>query len=127
MYEIMPDSGPDLLAIRVTGKLDKSDYERLHPWLHERLAEHSCPSVLVVMDEFKGWESSGALIEDAKLDLAHHDDVRRVAMVGDRAWEKWMTLLTAPFIKAEMRYFDLDDLDAAREWARSGNAGQTNG
>ena len=119
MYEVMAESTKEVLAIRVSGRLDKADYDHLHPWLHERLAENPSPAILVVMDDFHGWDSAGALIEDAKLDIAHQNDLRRIAMVGERAWQKWMTLITIPFVKAEIRYFDLAELDVARTWARS--------
>jgi hypothetical protein len=117
MYEIMPETTPEVLAIRIKGSLDKADYERLGPWLDARLAEHAHPAMLFVMDDFEGWDSLGALIEDVKLDIKHHDDLSRVAIVGDRAWQKWMTWLGKPFTSAELRYFERDDLDAARVWA----------
>ena len=75
------------------------------------------------MEDFHGWESGGALIEGAKIDMTHHDDVRRVAMVGDRAWQNWMTAISAPFASADVRHFDQDELESAREWARNGEAG----
>lgn len=124
MYEVMPESTKEVLALRVSGRLDKADYAHLHPWLHERLAENPCPAILVVMEDLHGWDSAGALIEDARLDIAHQNDVRRIAMVGERAWQKWMTLITIPFAKAEIRYFDLAELGVARAWARSGSPGR---
>ena len=119
MYAVLPESGPDLLAVCVSGKLTESDYASLHPWLDAQLASHPCPGLLVVMKDFHGWDSLGALIEDAKLDMAHHDDVSRVAMVGEKSWQKWMTWFVRPFV-AEIRYFDMDELEEAKAWASAG-------
>ena len=122
IFETIADPTPGLLAIRVSGKLDKADYARLRPWLDEQLLAHRCPSLLVLMEDSHGWENAGALAEDTKIDMAHHDDVRRVAMVGDRAWQKCMTAISAPFASAELRYFRQDELESARDWAQSGAA-----
>ncbi|SLN73897.1 STAS/SEC14 domain-containing protein [Oceanibacterium hippocampi] len=122
MFEILAESTPDILAIRISGKLDKSDYDRLHPWLDQRLHEQPRPAMLIVMEDFRGWDSLGAVVEDIKLDMAHHDDLRRIAMVGDQAWQKWMAMIAVPFVSAEIRYFDANEIDLARIWLRgSGN------
>ncbi|WP_119422110.1 STAS/SEC14 domain-containing protein [Desertibaculum subflavum] len=118
MYEVMPESDGDLLAIKVRGKLAKSDYARLRPWLDQQLAVHPRPSLLVLMQDFEGWSGAGALVEDLRLDAAHYRDLRRIAMVGDSRWQEWMTWLAKPFTAAEVRYFDRADLTSARAWAR---------
>lgn len=40
MFEVLPETDPHLLAIRVGGKLTRQDYARLNPWLDEQLARH---------------------------------------------------------------------------------------
>lgn len=122
MYEVMSETDGDLLAIRVQGKLGKDDYARLRPWLDRQLAAHPCPSLIVVMEDFEGWSGAGALLEDLKLDAAHYNDLRRIAMVGDSRWQEWMAWLAKPFTAAEVRYFDRTDLAAAQSWARGGIA-----
>ncbi len=37
-------------------------------------------------------------------------------MVGDRKWEKWMANFCKPFTKANVRYFDKLEVDAAWKW-----------
>ncbi len=119
MYEILPQTSDDLLAIRVSGTLSKADYERLHPWLDEQLAKHPRPSLLIVMKDFSGWDSVAAMIEDLKIDMEHRNDVRRIAMVGEKAWQKWMTWASKPFTRAEVAYFEMDELEQARKWAEA--------
>lgn len=116
MYKVMNEPTPQVLAIRIGGKLGQDDYDRLQPWLKERLDEQKAPSLLVVMDDFQGWNSVGALVEDVKLDARYHDGLRKVALVGDRGWQKWMTRVAAPFAKADVRYFESDQIAQARSW-----------
>jgi hypothetical protein len=64
---------------------------------------------------FKGWELAAAW-EDLKFDFRHRNDFSKVAIVGDKQWEKWLTNLTKPFTKAAVRYFDVHEKDAAKQW-----------
>ena len=38
--------------------------------------------------------------------LMHYSNFERIAMVGDRKWEKWMPNFCERFTKAEVKYFD---------------------
>jgi hypothetical protein len=42
--------------------------------------------------------------------------VEKVALVGDRAWEKWMAVICKPFTLAKLEYFDAADIDRAWKW-----------
>jgi hypothetical protein len=54
------------------------------------------------------------------LGLRHYRDFDRIAMVGDRKWEKWMATLGKPFTRAKIRYFDVSEIDAAWNWIGEG-------
>ena len=123
MYEVLPETTPELLAVRVSGTLGTADYAGLEAWLDARLAAHRCPALLVVMEGFEGWDSLGAAMADFRLCKAHHDDLRRVALVGQAAWQKLMARIAAPFVAAELRYFDYDEQDVARFWVQTGHDG----
>ena len=43
-------------------------------------------------------------------------DIDRLAMVGDKAWEKGMAAFCKPFTSAKIRYFDMSDAAAAEAW-----------
>lgn len=74
--------------------------------------------VLLEMKDFHGWDSSG-LWEDIKFDLKHFSGVERVAMVGEKEWQKGMSQFCRPFTTAKVRYFDQSALDEARQWAEA--------
>lgn len=71
------------------------------------------------MKDFHGWEA-GALWEDIKFDVKHFRDIERLAMVGERKWEKGMSLFCKPFTTAEIRYFERGEAAQAREWLEGG-------
>ena len=43
-------------------------------------------------------------------------DIERMAVIGDKAWEKGMALLAKPFTKAKVKYFYAHQTDTAESW-----------
>jgi hypothetical protein len=70
------------------------------------------------MIDFHGW-NTGALWEDIKFGLKHFMDIERIAMVGDKKWEKGMSAFCKPFTTAKIRYFDPSQVEEARTWLES--------
>ncbi len=104
-----------ILEIKIGGKLVKGDYEHFMPELDRLIGQFGKIRLLVEMRDFHGW-SAGALWEDIKLDWKHYSDIERVALVGDKKWQKGMSIFCKPFTTAKIRYFDLSKLADAREW-----------
>lgn len=104
-----------VLTVHVTGKLSRADYQQFVPEIDRAVAEHGRIRVLVVMDDFAGWDM-GALWEDLKFDARHFSDVERIAMVGEKRWQEGMARFCKPFTTAEIRYFERDQLPEAHLW-----------
>jgi len=108
----------NVLAVRVSGKLAREDYDGLVPEFERLLKEHGKLRILLEMEDFHGWKAC-ALWEDLKFDFKHFTHIEKVAMVGDKKWEKGMSIFCKPFTTAKIRYFDRADMDAARAWIES--------
>lgn len=108
-----------LLNVRVSGKLTKEDYQRFVPEFEKLVDRHGKIRVLFEMDDFHGWNAA-ALWEDIKLDFKHFNDIERIAMVGDKAWQEGMSFFCKPFTTAEIRYFGHHEIDRARHWISEG-------
>ena len=67
------------------------------------------------MSDFHGWDA-GALWADVKFDLKHVGDIERLAMVGDKKWEKGMSVFCRPFTTARVQYFESAAIEEARAW-----------
>jgi hypothetical protein len=106
---------PHILEVRLTGKLERDDYRRFVPEFEKLFRSQGKVSILVEMVDFHGWDA-GALWEDLKFDLKHFSHVEQIAMVGDRDWQKTMSLFCKPFTTARVRYFDATEIDLARAW-----------
>ena len=113
--QLNEENGGTTLAIHVSGKLAKADYEHFVPEFERLFQEHGKLRVLFDMADFHGWEA-GALWEDTKFAIHHYADIERLAMVGEKKWQKGMATFCKPFTKATIRYFDHADAAEARNW-----------
>lgn len=107
------DSG--VIHVRASGKLTRPDYDTFDVQFAKVAQANKPVRVLVELDGFDGWDASG-LWQELKFDVAHNDDMGRVAVIGEKKWEEWGTKISQPFFSAEMRYFDRSQFAAAREW-----------
>jgi len=116
--QLTEKSAKKVLAVRVSGKVAKEDYEHFVPEFERLVKEHGKVRVLFEMVDFHGWDA-GALWEDLKFDFKHFTDIQRIAMVGDKKWEKGMSVFCKPFTTAKIRYFDRSQIEEARTWLES--------
>jgi hypothetical protein len=113
------ETGSKLLIISVTGKLTREDYKSFVPKVEELIQKLGKIRVVFEMRDFHGWDTS-ALWEDIKFDIRHFSDIESLALVGDKKWEKGMSIFCKPFTKAQIKYFDLTEIYKAYEWIRDG-------
>ena len=69
--QLNEENGGKLLAVGVSGKLAKADYEHFVPEFERLVQQHGKLSVLFDMTDFHGWDA-GALWEDTKFAVAGH-------------------------------------------------------
>ena len=107
--------GGKILKVRISGKLTHNDYQEFVPAFEAHVQERGKIRLLVEMVDFRGWEAA-ALWDDIKLDIRHFADIERLAMVGDKTWERGMSMFCKPFTAAEVRYFDRSAINDAHTW-----------
>ena len=75
------------------------------PQMESILTAEGKVRLYIQLEDFHG-RHLHATWDDLKFGLKHYSDFERIAMVGDRRWEKWMTTVCKPFTKAKVMYFD---------------------
>ena len=103
-----------VLYIVADGLLTTEDYTEFVPRF-ERLARPSNPMLIELGPSFTGW-SLGGLWRDLKFDTEHQEQFGRMAILGDKTWEKWATEASNPFFPGEMRFFGKDERSQAEDW-----------
>jgi hypothetical protein len=103
------------LGFKLSGKLHDADYEKFVPAIDAAVAKHGRVRLLAQFHDFHGWDLR-ALWDDIKFSTTHCTKVDRIALVGEKTWEKWMAAVCRPFTMAKIRYFDAAEIDGARTW-----------
>jgi hypothetical protein len=120
MIEILDQSSENVFGMRISGKVLHEDYEKFVPMLEKLIEKHGRVRCLIEMIDFQG-VGLRALWDEIKFDVRHARRIERCAVVGDKAWEAWMTKLSRLiFVNATLRYFDVADRETAREWINQG-------
>jgi hypothetical protein len=117
MIEVMTDLPDRVLGLKASGEVSADDYKTvLVPALEQKLSRTKKVRLLyVVTGDFKGY-SMGAAWEDAKVGMQHLTSFERVAIVTDVDWIENMTKAFGFAIPGEVRVFDDDELEEARQW-----------
>jgi hypothetical protein len=113
--QLSEENGGKILVVHVVGTLTKADYGPFVSEFERLLRLDGKLHVLFDMTGLHGWDA-GAAWEDLKFDMKHFSDIERLAMVGDKKWQRGMAAFFKPFTKATIRYFDRADAAEARQW-----------
>ena len=116
LEKLIESSGP-VVGYKVEGKVTSEDYRKLDPQVQALVDQYDKVCLLLDLKEFGG-EEVKAWLPDMKFGHRFHDKIARMAIVGDKRWEKWLTALADPFYAKEAKFFHLDESDKAWAWLR---------
>ena len=85
--ELIENADDATLQVAASGKLSSDDYATFEPTVSRLIESAGKIKVLFVMQDFHGWEP-GAVWEDIKFATKHCRDIDKIAMVGEKDWEK---------------------------------------
>jgi len=114
VIEQLPAPSDKILGFKLSGKLHDEDYKQFVPVI-DSAARDGKVRLLAQFHDFQGW-SPRAMWDDIKFATTHCTKFDKIALVGDKAWEKWMTTVCKPFTMAKIQYFDASEIDKAWAW-----------
>jgi hypothetical protein len=108
---------PDrLLVLRVRGELKKSELDVVQSEFVEKIAGAGSVKVLVLLEDFTGWERTEAW-GDTDFFFNHRNDFEKIAVVGDPRWEAQVLAFTgAGLRKGPVKFFPETGESEARAW-----------
>lgn len=120
MIEVEHSPEQDLITIRASGTLTEADYDMAIPEIEEaiRKADGAINSVIDVIG-LDGFEL-GAFWKDLEFDIRHFSDFQRIAVVGENRGRQIGATAATLLTNAEVRFFDEEAADNARQWAARG-------
>lgn len=104
-----------ILELTVSGQFVDNDFKKLESTFQRLAKQQGKIRVLLQMIDFHGWDGV-ALWDEVKFDVKHFGEIERLAMVGDKQWEKFLSAFCRPFTTAHVRYFDKGAITEARIW-----------
>jgi len=120
MFKILDFTENNLVAFKVKGKIEKSDYDKLKALLEKNAREYDTQKVYLELspDDIEGIEPK-ALWEDFKIFFKHIRKLEKLAIVGDTGVVEKTAKVTKPFIAGEIKYFTDKEAVKAKEWVQN--------
>lgn len=115
MFEILDLTKDNIIAFKAEGKIEKTDYDKITPVLEKTEREHQNVRLLLEIGDLKSI-TFDALLKDIATYFKHVKHLEKVAVVGRDHAEKSWTKVADPFIRADIKYFPLEEMDIAKEW-----------
>ncbi len=113
------DVDSKIIRARLSGLLTRSDRAEIEDHAVRTIARFGTVRCLLVLDDFRGWESDDDW-GDLSFQQAHDDDMERIAVVGDEKWrDDVLAFMAAPLRSVDIRYFDAKESERADEWIRA--------
>jgi hypothetical protein len=117
LFKVLRGLPDNVLGVEALGKVEDEDYERiLIPALEAKRREQEKIRLLYVLGEdFDGY-TLGAMWSDARLGFSERSSWEKIAIVSDADWLENAVKALGWLVPGEVRVFELDDMDDAKEW-----------
>lgn len=120
MIEILPFDNEKVVGIRVTGKIETEELEKVTSLIERKLQVHDKLNIYVEFEEGFLKMSGEALLKDIRFSFRHLGDFAKEAVVTDKNWiGKLISVTDKLFPSIEVRHFSKDEIAEAREWIQS--------
>lgn len=117
MIEQVEEIVDNLVAVKITDTLNRSDYNTLIPEMESKIKQYGKINLyLEISDGVRLSENSS--LADMHFNLRHAHDIRKAAFVGDDEHEEHILELLRPLENAEIRWYKPVDRDEALEWLK---------
>ena len=108
MLETIDKSSGNVVGYKVSGDMTKADYATLDPAVDAVINEYGSINLLLDLTDFH-WEKVNAWSSDLDFGKTYKDKIDKMALVGNKKWEKLMAKAAQPFYAKEIQYFEADD------------------
>ena len=115
MIKKLSESSGNILGYKVSGDVTKADYDVMLPEVEALVKEEGEICLLIDLTEFR-WEKIRAWGADMKFGRDYRKKIKKMAIVGDKKWQEWLTKLAEPFYAIDARFFEGDEITNAWDW-----------
>ena len=110
-----------IAILEPNGELSSVDFEKAAKTIDPYIEKFGKLNGLIIHTRsFPGWDSFGSFITHMKFVKEHHTKVARIAFVTDSPIGSIAEKITDHFIKAEIKHFSFDEIEASKHWIKFG-------
>jgi len=111
----MDASDGSCLGFSVSGDVTKADYEVLAPAVGAAVDQYGSIELLIDLSDFHT-EKANAWGADLHFGHEYHHKINRLAIVGNKTWQKHLAGLASPFYAKDSKFFE--NTDDAWAWLK---------
>jgi hypothetical protein len=115
MITILPVTAGNLIAIRISGVLSKSDYPEFLALTKQKVTEFEDISLYIEIENFQEITLQ-SIWEEIKFEFRYFNNIDKLALVGEKDWQRRAASVLTALTTAEVKYFDKKDKDIALTW-----------
>ncbi|WP_172592411.1 SpoIIAA family protein [Nitrosomonas supralitoralis] len=112
------ENAGNLIEIKIKNTLQTDDFMALGEKADKLIDEYGSIRVLMNAEDFNGWENTDAAEKHFSFVKAHHVKVERLAIIAGHMWQHWIAAMARVFMHPEIKVFDKNQLEAARNWLK---------
>jgi len=118
MIQKLKESSRKAIGFKLSGKVSDNEYKAFAAGVETFIADQGKIRLLMIVDYPQDFDLKAAW-DDLVFWIKHIRDIERLAIIGQKKWEKWLELLAKPFIHAEVKYYKTSNIEDAWNWIKS--------
>jgi len=115
MYHQLKESSANILGFKIVGGITKKQKKRICKVLEKQISESGKIRLFLVIEPH-GKMDAELLLFDLNFTLIYFDKIERMAVIGNKLWEKTWIALFGLFSHIRTKYFDRSEIEAAWKW-----------
>lgn len=116
---VMKEEG--VIVVEPTGPLEHTDFEKLAKEIDIYSDDSSRLVGLIIHTKlFPGWVDFNAFLQHMKFVKGHHKAIQHIAIVTDSRLGTIGPVIANPFISAQVKHFEYDNINEAKQWIKTG-------
>ncbi len=105
-----------VVHIRIKDLMQVADKNKLESLGTDMISKGKKIRLVVLLENFKGWEKSDVW-GDVEFMMDHGDDIVRMAIVGDERWKEQVLIFVGKGLrKTEIEFFPPSSMKKAEDW-----------
>jgi hypothetical protein len=105
----------DISVLRISGILKRSEFAAEQSALARQIDTGSKPRLLVILQDFEGWERGADWGTDLDFLFVHSGKISKIAIVAEPRWEALaLAFAGAGVRRAPVKFFPPNELEQAR-------------